>query len=84
VINYGKLRSLTARELISASERDGFSFDRARGSHHHYYHPDGRRVTVTYKRPGQTFPLGTLKQMIERDARWTEDDLKRLGLIKVK
>lgn len=29
-----------------------------------------------------TFPLGTLRSMIERQAQWSEDDLKRLGLLK--
>ena len=43
-INYGRLRSLTAREIISALIRDGFSFDRGSGSHQIYYRSDGRRV----------------------------------------
>ncbi|MGA2880369.1 MAG: type II toxin-antitoxin system HicA family toxin [Bryobacteraceae bacterium] len=33
------LRSLTARELIAALERDGFSFVRQTGSHQRYRHP---------------------------------------------
>lgn len=81
-INYGLLRSLTARELISALIRDGFALDRQAGSHQHYLHPvDRRRVTVTFHRPGDTFHPKTLKTMIEHHARWTEDDLKRLGLL---
>lgn len=80
-INYGRLRNLTAREIISALVRDGFTLDRQSGSHQHYRHPDGRRVTVSFHRPGETFRPKTLKRMIEDQARWTEDDLRRLNLL---
>jgi predicted RNA binding protein YcfA (HicA-like mRNA interferase family) len=80
-LNYALLRNLTAREVISALIRDGFALDRGRGSHQIFYHPDGRRVSVTFFAPGQTFTLKTLKSMIETEARWTEEDLKRLKLI---
>ena len=81
-INYSQLRSLTARELISALTRDGFILDRQSGAHQHYLHPNKRRVTVSFHRPGDTFPLKTLKTMIEVQAHWTEEDLYRLGLLK--
>ena len=67
-IPWGALRSLTAREIISALIRDGFSLHNQRGSHQRYRHADGRRVTVTYHRPGDTFPMGTLRSMIEIQA----------------
>ena len=76
------LRSLTAREIISALIRDGFSLHNQRGSHQRYRHADGRHVTVTYRRPGNTFPMGTLRSMIEIPARWTEADLRRLSLLR--
>ena len=81
-IPWGALRSLTAREIISAPIRDGFSLHNQRGSHQRYRHADGRRVTVTYHRPGDTFPMGTLRSMIEIQARWTEADLPRLSLLR--
>ncbi len=80
-IDYTKLRNLTARELIAALIRDGFELRRQKGSHQHYRHPDGRRVTVSFHRPSDTFPIKTLRSMIEKQAKWTEDDLKRLGLL---
>ena len=80
-INYRQLRSLTARELISALLRDGFAFDRGDGSHQIYYCPDGRRVTVVFHGGGSTFKRKTLKSMIEQ-THWTEDDLARLKLIR--
>lgn len=84
-INYAHLHNLTARDLISSLIRDGFSLDRQHtrgGSHQHYRHPDGRRVTVTFHAPGETFKTKTLKTMIEVQACWTEDDLKRLKVIR--
>jgi predicted RNA binding protein YcfA (HicA-like mRNA interferase family) len=80
-LSYGLLRNLSAREIISALIRDGFAFDRGDGSHQMYYHPDGRRVTVAYHGGGGTFRRKTLKTMIETQARWTEEDLKRLKLL---
>ena len=80
-IDYSKLRSLTARELVRALLRDGFILTHQKGSHHRYYHPDGRRVTVAFSSPSDTFLLKTLKSMIEKQAKWVEEDLKRLGLL---
>jgi predicted RNA binding protein YcfA (HicA-like mRNA interferase family) len=81
-INYSRLHNLTARELISALMREGFILDRQVGSHQHYMRPDGRRVTVSFHRPGETFETKTLKTMIEVQAGWTEEDLRRLKLTK--
>jgi predicted RNA binding protein YcfA (HicA-like mRNA interferase family) len=80
-INYARLRKLTAREIMSALIRDGFAFDRGAGSHQVYRHQDGRRVTLTFHAASDTFPPKTLKSMIERGARWSEEDLKRLKLL---
>ncbi|MCK4475512.1 MAG: type II toxin-antitoxin system HicA family toxin [Methanophagales archaeon] len=81
-IDYSKLRSLTAREIISALSRDGFYLRSQRGSHQRYYHPDGRKVTVSFHSPSDTFPPKTLKRIIEKQAKWTEQDLKRLKILK--
>jgi predicted RNA binding protein YcfA (HicA-like mRNA interferase family) len=51
-------------------------------SHQRYRHADGRRVIVAPHGSGETFTLKTLKSMIERQVRWNENDLVRLGLIK--
>jgi predicted RNA binding protein YcfA (HicA-like mRNA interferase family) len=81
-INYSRLHNLSARALISALMRDGFILDRQAGAHQHYMHPDGRRVTVSFHRPGETFEAKALKAMIEVQAGWTEEDLRRLKLMK--
>jgi predicted RNA binding protein YcfA (HicA-like mRNA interferase family) len=81
-IEWRRLRNLTAREISAALLRDGFVLHNQHGSHQRYRHNDGRRVTVTFHRPGDTFPLGTLRSMIEVQAGWSEDDLRRLSLLR--
>lgn len=73
-------RGLTARQFIRALQADGFRLARTRGSHRIYRHPDGRRVVVAYHALSDTFPIGTLKAMIV-DIGWTDQDLRRLGLL---
>ncbi len=80
-IDYAQLRSLTARQIAAALVADGFVFCRQKGSHRRYAHPDGRRVTLTFHHASDTFPLPTLKSMIERQARWTDKDVARLKLL---
>ncbi len=81
-IDYRRLRNVSTSELIAALIRDGFILDRQSGSHQHYLHSDGRRVTVTFHHPGDTFDIKTLKSMVSDQARWSEEDLKRLRVIK--
>ena len=81
-IDYRGLRSLTARELIAALTRDGLYFVRQAGSHQRYRHADGRRVTVAPHAGGDTFTIKTLKSMIELQARWKQEDLERLKVIR--
>jgi predicted RNA binding protein YcfA (HicA-like mRNA interferase family) len=80
-VDYARLRSTPARRLASALHDDGFNLHRQKGSHRHYRHPDGRRVTLSFHHSSDSFPLETLKSIIEIQARWTEADLQRLGLI---
>lgn len=80
-IDFSRLRSLTARQLTSALQTDGFTLKRQKGSHRHYVHPDGRRATLSFHHTSDTFRIGTLRSIIELQARWTEDDLRRLRLL---
>jgi len=79
--DYSRLRSLSARRIIAALGADGFTLARTRGSHRLFRHPDGRRVTVSAHRLSDTFPPGTLRSMIEIQARWDDHDLRRLDLL---
>ena len=81
-IDYSKLRSLKASKLISALRTDGFALIRQAGSHQQYRHADGRQVTVRFHHSSDGFSPGILQIMIDQQAQWTEDDLKRLGLAK--
>jgi predicted RNA binding protein YcfA (HicA-like mRNA interferase family) len=80
-VDYFRLRSLTVRQLVSALQADGFTLKRQKGSHRHYHHPDGRRVTVSFHHASATFRLGTLRSIIEIQACWTLNDLERLKLL---
>ena len=76
------LRRITTRMIISALKRDGFYLHHKVGSHHTYRKTGtSYRVTISYHHSGDTLPPGTLLRIIKQ-AGWTEDDLKRLKLIK--
>jgi predicted RNA binding protein YcfA (HicA-like mRNA interferase family) len=77
-LDYSRLRTITARKIVSALHADDFVLDRQRGSHRRYVHPDGRAVTVSFHRPSDTYTFKTLRSMIEVQARWSEEDLIRL------
>jgi predicted RNA binding protein YcfA (HicA-like mRNA interferase family) len=80
-IDYSVLRSCPARRLKAALEADGFTLRRQRGSHRLYRHPDGRRVTLSFHHSSDTFRIGTLKSIVEIQAKWTEEDLRRPSLL---
>ena len=80
-IAYSQLRSLTAREIISALIRDDFYLDRQSGSHQQYQHQDGRRVTVSFHHSNDAFSPKMLESILEKQAKWTYEDLKRLKLL---
>lgn len=81
-IDYSRLRSATARQINTALIVDGFILKRQRGSHRLFHRSDGRRVTLTFHHPSDTFPPKTLRSIVEIQARWVETDLIRLKLLK--
>ena len=75
------LRNTSVRELIQALERDGFYLQRTtRTGAFVYRHPDGRNTFIHYHTGGETLARKTLASVL-RATLWTEDDLRRLGLI---
>jgi predicted RNA binding protein YcfA (HicA-like mRNA interferase family) len=80
-VDFSRLRSLTARQIASALVADGFTLKRQKGSHRRYTHLDGRRVTLSFHHVSDTFRMGTLRSIVELQAHWTEDDLRRLRLL---
>jgi predicted RNA binding protein YcfA (HicA-like mRNA interferase family) len=77
-IDYSRLRSVTARRLVSALEADGFTLRKA-ATDTTVTPMDAR--DVSFHHSSDTFRAGTLKSMIETQACWTEEDLFRLGLL---
>ena len=76
---WDQLRNLTPEELICALEKDGAVLDTIKGAMHVYRYPDGRRPTVHYHK--STYGPNLLKAPLQ-DIGWTEDDLRRLKLVK--
>lgn len=74
-------RGVTARDIIRALQDDGFVNIRTRGSHRRFRHPDGRAATVSCHKESDVLPTGTLRSIIALQARWNEDDLRRLDLM---
>lgn len=58
-----RLTPLPARRVTRALEKLGFAFQRQRGSHASYTHPDGRIVTVPMH-PTREVARGTLREII--------------------
>ena len=75
------LRNAPVRELMRALERDGFILRRTgRTGGHVYAHPDGRMTLIHYHRGSDTLDRKTLSSVL-RATQWTEEDLRRLGLV---
>ncbi len=77
---WDQLKSITAKDLARALERDGFSVDTKGGSAHIYWRADGRRVSV-HIHSGKTYGAKMLQGLLD-DAGWDEADYRRLKLIK--
>lgn len=76
---WNQLKNITCEELIKALKKDDWQQDTTSGAVQ-AYKKGQRRVTVHYH-PGKTYGAKLLKGLIEAIG-WTEDDLKRVKLIK--
>lgn len=76
-----QLKNKTADDLIAALIKGGFVLDGKVRTERVYRHPDGRKITIHYHKGSQCYRAGLLKSLLE-DAGWSEDDMKRLKLIK--
>jgi predicted RNA binding protein YcfA (HicA-like mRNA interferase family) len=76
------LKNTSVRELVGALRKDGFSLEReTRTGGRIYSHDDGRIVVIHYHHGSDTLTRKTLRSVLQ-GTRWTEDDLRRLNLIK--
>ena len=70
-----RLPSLAWRQVARALERTGFVFDRQRGSHMVYYHPETNRTVVIPRH--REIKAGTLREIL-REANLTREEFRRL------
>jgi len=66
---------MSSNEVVRLLEARGFAWDRQKGSHAVYLHPDGRRTTVPM-RGHRTLGIGLLRQIL-RDAEIDADEIGR-------
>ncbi len=72
----GRLPNVGAKELVRALERAGFVFQRQKGSHATFRHPDTKRTTVVPLHGGDV--KRPLLKMILQQAGLTEDEFRNL------
>lgn len=77
---WSQLKNVTADDLIAALVRDGWSEDARGGSQRIFRHPDGRRCSIHYH-PQRTYGHGLLHALLD-DIGWSEEDLRRLKLVR--
>jgi predicted RNA binding protein YcfA (HicA-like mRNA interferase family) len=75
-----QLKNLTADDLISALERDGWKRDISKGAFIPFVDPATRKRVIIHYHPRKTYGPKLLKGLLE-DAGWSEQDLSRIGLI---
>ncbi len=71
-----RLPPLTPEHIISILQNAGFRFDRSKGSHHIFIHPDSGRRVVVDVHPGREIPKGTLMEILKQ-AGITREDLEK-------
>lgn len=76
-----QIRNKSADKLVSALLKDGFILDTKVRTERIYRHPDGRRISIHYHTGNTTYRPGLLKNLLD-DTGWTEEDLRRLKLVK--
>jgi predicted RNA binding protein YcfA (HicA-like mRNA interferase family) len=78
---WDQIRGVTVEELIRGLEKDGWTQEPGTGSSARvYYKGLGERVSIHFH-PGKTYGAKMLKGLLA-DIGWSEDDMKRLKLIK--
>jgi predicted RNA binding protein YcfA (HicA-like mRNA interferase family) len=57
---------MKVRDVTRRIERDGWRFERQRGSHRIYRHPDKQGTVTITGRPNQEVPAGTLGNILRQ------------------
>jgi predicted RNA binding protein YcfA (HicA-like mRNA interferase family) len=77
---WAQLKNITTDELINALENDGAVLDDSHGSARVYKLKSGLKIAIHYH-PSKTYGPQLPSDLLERTG-WTEQDLKRLKLVK--
>ena len=72
-----KLPLLTAKELIKVLDVLNFQFQRQRGSHKFFSHPDGR-TTIISCHQGEKIDRGLLNKIVKKDLHLTREEFMKL------
>ena len=70
-----RLPDLSWQQVVRALERAGFVFDRQKGSHMVYYHPETNHTVVVPRH--QTIKTGTLREIL-REANLDREEFRKL------
>lgn len=70
-----RLPILTWKQVVKALERAGFVFDRQKGSHAVYYHPETNHTVVVPKH--REIMKGTLREIL-REANLSKEEFQNL------
>ena len=70
-----RLPSLSWQQVVGALERAGFVFDRQKGSHMVYYHPETNHTVVVPRH--RTIKMGTLREIL-REANLSREEFRKL------
>lgn len=77
-----QLKNLTSKQLIDALEADGWKEDITRGATRAFVKDSSSRYRVViHHHPGKTYGPRLLRDLLGGIG-WSEEDFKRLGLIK--
>ncbi len=77
---WNQLKNITYDELEKAITKDGWIHDVSHGAVQVFRKSTGKRITLHYH-PKKTYQPGLLKALL-KDIGWTENDMRRLKLIK--
>jgi predicted RNA binding protein YcfA (HicA-like mRNA interferase family) len=73
----GKLASVKYKNLEFVLRKSGFAFQRQKGSHAIWSHPDSRSVVITIHK-GKTIKIGLLHKIITSDLKMTIDEFFKI------
>lgn len=78
---WDQLKNKTAKQLMNALEKDGWVRQVKRGAIQSFLNPENKKVVTIHYHPKKTYGAKLLKDLISQIG-WTEEDLKRLKLIR--